>query len=159
MIATALLPVKPASFRLFASSFARGSLSPASRSRYNRPVVSLDIRPVTSDELDRFHFLVSYAFSSDRAPEARERMKHIEAMGQDYALYEDGEMVACLRLFPMRMFIHGASIPLSGVSHGACLPGQDGEPGNLSGFAVPVRSCRVCSSYPTSSSPNAAAAR
>src|SRR3972149_691764 len=124
MIATALLPVNPAPFRLFASSFARGSLSPASRSRYNRPAVSPEIRPVTSDELDRFHFLVSYAFSSDRAPEARERMKHIEAMGQDYALYEDGEMVACLRLFPMRMFIHGATIPLSGVSHVACLPEQ-----------------------------------
>src|SRR3989304_1286043 len=29
MIAMAILPVKPASFRLFASSFARGSLSPA----------------------------------------------------------------------------------------------------------------------------------
>src|SRR3990172_12127973 len=125
MIAMALLPVKPASFRLFASSFSRGYLSPASRSRYNRPAVSLlEIRPVTSDELDRFHFLVSYAFSSDRSPEGRERMKHIEAMGQDYALYEDGEMVACLRLFPMRMFIHGASIPLSGVSHVACLPEQ-----------------------------------
>src|SRR3990170_6914555 len=122
MIATALLPVKPASFRLFASSFARGYLSPASRSRYNRPVVPLDIRPVTSDELDRFHFLVSYAFSSDRSPEGRERMKHIEAIGHDYALYDDGEMAACLRLFPMRMFIHGASIPLSGVSHVACLP-------------------------------------
>src|SRR3972149_3665794 len=111
MIAMALLPVKPASFRLFASSFARGSLSPTSRSRYNRPVVSLDIRPVTSDELNSFPFLVSYAFSSDRSPEGRERMKHIEAIGQDYALYEDGEMVACLRLFPMRMFIHGASLP------------------------------------------------
>ena len=122
MIATALLPVKPASFRLFASSFARGYLSPASRSRYNRPVVPLEIRPVTSDELDRFHFLVSYAFSSDRSPESRERMKHIEAIGHDYALYDDGEMAACLRLYRMRMFIHGASIPLSGVSHVACLP-------------------------------------
>src|SRR3972149_6511294 len=105
MIAMALLPVKPASFRLFASSFARGSLSPPSRSRYNRPAVSLEIRPVTSDELDSFHFLVSYAFSSDPAPETRERMTHIEAMGQDYALYENGGRAACLRLFPMRMFI------------------------------------------------------
>src|SRR3990172_2859892 len=122
MIATALLPVKPASFRFFASSFARGSLSPASRSRYNRPAVSPEIRSVSSDELDRFHFLVSYAFSSDRAPEARERMRHIEALGQDYALYQDGEMAACVRLFPMRMFLHGASIPLSGVSLVACLP-------------------------------------
>ena len=73
-------------------------------------------------DLDRFHFLVSYAFSSDRAAEARERMKHIEAIGEDYALYDDGEMAACLRLYSMRTFIHGASIPLSGVSHVACLP-------------------------------------
>ena len=84
--------------------------------------MSLEIRPVSSDELDRFHFLVSYAFSSDRTPEGRERMKHVEAIGEDYALYEDGVMMACLRLFSMRMFIHGASIPLSGVSHVACLP-------------------------------------
>ena len=84
--------------------------------------MSVEIRPVNRDELDRFHFLVSYAFSSDRAPEARERMKHVEAMGEDYALFEDGEMLACLRLFSMRMLIHGASIPLSGVSHVACLP-------------------------------------
>ena len=84
--------------------------------------MSLEIRPVPSDELDRFHFLVSYAFSSDRTPEGRERMKHVEAIGEDYALYEDGVMTACLRLFPLRMFIHGASIPLSGVSHVACLP-------------------------------------
>ena len=119
----ALLPVKPVPFRLFASSLGGGRRSPApSAPRYNRPAVSLEIRPVTSDELDRFHFLVSYAFSSDRAPEARERMKHVEAMGEDYALFEDGEMLACLRLFSMRMLIHGASIPLSGVSHVACLP-------------------------------------
>src|SRR3989304_3486725 len=72
----------------------------------------------------RLPLLVPHAFSGPRAPGARERMKHIEAMGQDYALYEDGEMVACLRLFPMRMFIHGASVPLSGVSHVACLPEQ-----------------------------------
>jgi len=117
MIAATLLPVKPASFRLLASTFTRNR--PTS---YNRPAVFLEIRPVPPDELDRFHFLVSYAFSSDRAPEARERMRHTETMGQDYALYEDGEMVACLRLFPTRMFIHGASIPLSGVSHVACLP-------------------------------------
>ena len=117
MIAAALLPVKPASFRLFASSFTRDR--PTS---YNRPAVSLEIRPVPPDELDRFHFLVSYAFSSDRAPEAREPMRHVEAMGRDYALYEDSEMVACLRLYSMRMFLHGASIPLSGVSHVACLP-------------------------------------
>src|SRR3972149_11167602 len=119
MIAAALLPVKPASFRLFASSFTRDRPT-----GYNRPAVSLEIRPVPPDELDRFHFLVSYAFSSDRAPEAREPMRHVEAMGRDYALYEDREMVACLRLYSMRMFIHGASIPLSGVSHVACLPEQ-----------------------------------
>jgi predicted acetyltransferase len=31
-------------------------------------------------------------------------------------------MVACLRILPLRMLIHGASVPLGGVSSVACLP-------------------------------------
>ncbi len=30
-------------------------------------------------------------------------------MGIAFALHDDGEMAACLRIFPLRMFMHGAS--------------------------------------------------
>jgi predicted acetyltransferase len=84
--------------------------------------MAIEIRPATEDDLDRAHFIDAYSFTSDRSREARERLKHAEAMGPTIALYEDGEMAACLRILPLRMFIHGASIPLGGVSSVACLP-------------------------------------
>lgn len=84
--------------------------------------MTIDIRPVSGDDLGRAHFILAYSFTDDRSPEARERQKHVEAMGPTIALYEDGEMAACLRVLSLRMFIHGASIPLGGVSNVACLP-------------------------------------
>jgi predicted acetyltransferase len=84
--------------------------------------MAIDIRRVSEDDLDRAHFIDAYSFTADRSREARERLKHVEAMGPTIAVYEDGEMVACLRILPLRMFMHGASIPLGGVSSVACLP-------------------------------------
>ncbi len=89
---------------------------------YNRPAMAIDIRTVSENDLDRAHFILAYSFTDDRSREARERLKHVEAMGPSIALYEDGEMAACLRILPLRMFIHGASIPLGGISGVACLP-------------------------------------
>ncbi len=84
--------------------------------------MAIDIRLVTEDDFDRVHFILAYSFTTDRSHEGRERMKHVEAMGPTIALYEDGQMAACLRILPLQMFIHGASIPLGGVSGVACLP-------------------------------------
>ncbi len=84
--------------------------------------MAIDIRPVAEEDLGRAHFIMAYSFTSDRSHEARERLKHVEAMGPTIALYEDGQMAACLRILPLRMLIHGASIPLAGVSSVACLP-------------------------------------
>lgn len=84
--------------------------------------MATDIRPVSEDDFDRAHFILAYSFNADRSHEGRERTKHVEAMGPTIALYEDGEMAACLRILPLRMFINGASIPLGGVSSVACLP-------------------------------------
>ncbi len=82
--------------------------------------MTTEIRLISEDELNRAHFILAYAFTGDRAPE--KRFKHVERMGPAFGLYEDGEMAACLRIFPLRMFIHGAPIPLGGVSSVACLP-------------------------------------
>lgn len=84
--------------------------------------MAVEIRPVAEDELDSARFILAYSFAADRSEEGRERMKHVESMGPLLALYDDGQMAACLRILPLRMFIHGASIPLGGVSSVACLP-------------------------------------
>ena len=82
--------------------------------------MATEIRPIGEDELDSAHLLLAYSFTGDRSQEGR--MKHVEAMGKAFALYDDGRMAACLRIFPLRMFIHGASVPLGGVSGVASLP-------------------------------------
>ena len=85
--------------------------------------MATEIRPVRDDELDRAHFLIAYSFSGDRTEEGREQMSHVEQMGgSPLGLYEDGQMVACLRILPLAMLVNGASIPLGGVSAVACLP-------------------------------------
>lgn len=89
---------------------------------YNRPVMAIEVRPAREEELERVHFLVAYSFAGDRSPEGRERMRHVEEMSLPLALFEDGEMVACLRLLPLAMLINGASIPLGGVSAVSSLP-------------------------------------
>jgi predicted acetyltransferase len=82
--------------------------------------MATEIRAITEEELDRAHFILGYSFTADRSPETR--MKHVECMGRSFALYEDGEMAACLRVLPLRMFLQGDSIALGGVSGVACLP-------------------------------------
>lgn len=84
--------------------------------------MSTEIRPISEDDLEAAHFLLAYSFTGDRSQEGRERMKHVESMGSAFALYDGGQMAACLRILPLQTFIHGAAIPLGGISGVACLP-------------------------------------
>lgn len=84
------------------------------------PTMATEIRPISKDDLEAAHFLLAYSFTGDRSEEGR--MKQVESMGTALALYDDGQMAACLRIFPLQTFIHGASIPLGGISGVACLP-------------------------------------
>lgn len=81
-----------------------------------------EIRPVPEEERPRSQFILSYAFTGERADDMHERMRHVWTFGDQYGLYDDGEMAACLHIFNLRMFIQGASIPLGGISGVACLP-------------------------------------
>ncbi len=83
--------------------------------------MTTEIRPISEDDLDSAHFLIAYSFTGDRSQKGRERMKHVESMGPAFALYDNGQMAACLRLYPLRTFIHSASITIGGVSGVACL--------------------------------------
>lgn len=96
---------------------------PGATHRYNRLAMPANIRPIEEHERDRLHFLQAYSFAGDRSPEGRAGFLHVEEMGQPiYGLWEDGALVASLRVYPMRMFLHGVSIPTGGVSSVACLP-------------------------------------
>ena len=102
--------------------------------------VAVEIRPVRPDEFERVHFLVAYSFSGDRTEEGRERYRHVEEMAPGFGLFEDGEMVACLRIFPLAMIVNGSSLPMGGVSSVACLPEhrRKGYVGELLRYALGV---------------------
>ncbi len=82
----------------------------------------VEIRQAREDEFDRVHFVLGYAFHSDRSPESAERMRHTREMGPTTVLLEDGEIVACLRVYDLQMLINGAPVALGGISSVACLP-------------------------------------
>src|SRR3972149_11748378 len=82
----------------------------------------IEIRPARDDELDQVPFLLAYSFSGDRSDEGRAHLRHVEGMGPVFALFEDGEMAACLRIFSLGMLVNGASSPLGGISSVASLP-------------------------------------
>jgi len=82
----------------------------------------IEIREPGQDELDRFHFLVAYAFTGDRTEEGRQAFLHVEEMSSPLALYDNGEMAACLRIIHLAMLVNGASLPLGGISAVASLP-------------------------------------
>jgi len=81
-----------------------------------------EIRYAREDELDRVHLVVAYSFTGDRSQEGRERMRHVEEMAPPLVLLEDGEIVACLRVYDFTMLVNGAPVPMGGVSSVACLP-------------------------------------
>lgn len=84
--------------------------------------MAVEIRPVAEEERPRAQFILSYAFTGDRSDDMHERMSYLRQFGQQYGLYEDAEMIACLHVFALRMYVQGASIPLGGISGVACLP-------------------------------------
>jgi predicted acetyltransferase len=81
-----------------------------------------EIRPAREDELDRVHFVAAYSFTGDRSQQGRERMRHLEEIKNPLVLIEDGEIVACLRVYDFTMLVNGAPVPMGGVSSVACLP-------------------------------------
>jgi len=84
--------------------------------------MTIEIRPARKNELDRIHFVVSYSFTSDRSDAGRTAMHHLEEMAPATVLLEDGEIVACLRLYSLAVLINGAPVPMGGVSSVASLP-------------------------------------
>jgi predicted acetyltransferase len=84
--------------------------------------MATEIRAARPDELDRVRFILAYSFTTDRRAEGKEGMRHLEEMAAPLVLLEDGEIVACLRVFDFNMLVNGVAVRMGGISSVACLP-------------------------------------
>jgi len=88
--------------------------------------MTLEIRPVESEELEEFTFANLYAFNEDRRPEALREATARAGSALEFevplAAFVDGRLAAGLRVIPLRIRVDGAIIPMAGVGGVACLP-------------------------------------
>ena len=87
--------------------------------------MSLEIRPMTTDEVEEATFIGTYAFNS---PERRNLAEAVERNTKFYptdwslASFEDGEMTAWLRMLPFAMRINGHGLSFAGIGPVVSLP-------------------------------------
>lgn len=87
--------------------------------------MSLEIRPITDEEVEQTEFINAYAFNSpDRRDLARavERSRRFFPAEWSLASFEDGEMTAFIRAMPLAMRINGRGISFAAVGPVASLP-------------------------------------
>ncbi len=80
--------------------------------------MSLEIRPITDEEVERAEFITTYSFNSpDRRDLARavERSRRFYPTAWSLASFEDGEMTAFIRVLPFAMRINGLGLPFGAV--------------------------------------------
>ena len=80
--------------------------------------MTLEIRPITDDEVERAEFITMYSFNS---PERRdmaaavERSRRIFPNDWSLASFEDGEMTAFIRVLPFAMRVNGRGLSFGAV--------------------------------------------
>ena len=80
--------------------------------------MTLEIRPITDEEVERAEFITMYSFNS---PERRdmaaavERSRRIFPNDWSLASFEDGEMTAFIRVLPFAMRINGRGLSFGAV--------------------------------------------
>lgn len=87
--------------------------------------MTLDIRPIRDEELDQAEFMIAYAFNTDgraNLTDAGERSKRIYPNNWTLAAFDDGEMVAFMRILPFAIRINGRGLPMGGVTFVSTLP-------------------------------------
>ena len=88
--------------------------------------MALEIRPISSEELEEFTFANLYAFNQDRRPEALHEATIRARERADFELplaaFVDGRLAAGLRVIPLTMRINGAELSMAGIAGVACLP-------------------------------------
>lgn len=87
--------------------------------------MSLDIRPITEDEVEQAEFIRAYSFNlTDRRDMASavERARKFYPLDWSLASFEDGEMTAFIRVIPFAMRINGRGLSFGGVGPVVSLP-------------------------------------
>ncbi|MEX1253168.1 MAG: GNAT family N-acetyltransferase [Dehalococcoidia bacterium] len=80
--------------------------------------MSLEIRPITDEEIERSVFIAAYSFNNAERrdlPAAVERDRKFFPNDWSLASFEDGEMTAFLRVIPFAMRINGRGLSFGGV--------------------------------------------
>jgi len=87
--------------------------------------MSLEIRPITPDEVEQAEFITAYSFNN---PDRRDLTKAVERSRRFYppewslASFEDGEMTAFIRMVPFAQRINGRGLSFAGVGPVVALP-------------------------------------
>jgi predicted acetyltransferase len=87
--------------------------------------MSLEIRPITLDEVEQAEFITAYSFNN---PDRRDLTQAVERSRRFYppewslASFEDGEMTAFIRMIPFAHRINGRGLSFAGVGPVVTLP-------------------------------------
>jgi predicted acetyltransferase len=87
--------------------------------------MSIEIRQITEDEVAQAEFITAYSFNSPerrKLEDAIERSKKLYPFGWALAAFDDGEMAAYVRSYPMAARINGHGLPYSTVGPVVSLP-------------------------------------
>lgn len=80
--------------------------------------MSLEIRPITEDEIEKAEFITAYSFNSNDRRDleaAVERARQFYPTGWSLASFEDGEMTAFVRTVPFAIRINGRGLSFGAV--------------------------------------------
>jgi predicted acetyltransferase len=87
--------------------------------------MTLEIRPVTDEEIEQAEYITSYSFNNperyDLGP-AVERSRKFFPVDWSLASFEDGEMTTFIRMIPLPMRINGRGLSHAGVGPVVSLP-------------------------------------
>ena len=83
--------------------------------------MTVEIRPITADELPQFQVNVRTGFSSPSRPQDAERP---EAIQPEWTLcaFEDGELATTYAALPFQMYFNGPAVPAAGITAVSTLP-------------------------------------
>ena len=87
--------------------------------------MSLEIRPITDEEVEQAEFITAYSFNSPRRgnlTEAVEQARKFYPADWSLASFEDGEMTAFIRTIPFAMRLNGHGLSFGAVGPVVSLP-------------------------------------
>ena len=87
--------------------------------------MSLEIRSITDDEVERSQYIRSYSFNQQNRRDLREaveRDRQFYPLDWSLATFEDGEMTAFMRTTPFAMRVNGRALSFGMVGPVVCMP-------------------------------------